>query len=46
MALFSWGMGLLAWRCSNSAKIYRGLMGTCAVSAMVIGCLWFAGLSW
>jgi len=46
MAAFSWGMGWLALRTSHSAKIYRGLMTTCAVAAMAIGCLWFAGKSW
>jgi sulfite exporter TauE/SafE len=47
MALFSWGMGFVAARCAtNGVKIYRGLMSTCAVAAMVIGCLWFAGWSW
>lgn len=47
MALFSWGMGVLATRCAaNSVNIYRGLMTTCGVAAMVIGCIWFAGKSW
>ncbi len=47
MALFSWGMGLLATRCAdNSVTIYRGLMSTCGVAAMVIGCVWLAGKSW
>jgi len=47
MALFSWGMGLLATRCAdNSVKIYRGLMSACGVAAMVIGCVWLAGKSW
>jgi len=46
MAVFSWGMGWLALRTSNSARIYRGLMTTCALAAMAIGCLWFAGKSW
>jgi hypothetical protein len=47
MALFSWGMGLLAARCAaNSVRIYRGLMSTCGVAAMVIGCVWLAGKSW
>ena len=47
MAGFSWGMGFLSSRfATNSVKIYRGLMGTCAVAAMVIGCIWFAGKSW
>ena len=47
MAGFSWGMGVLASRCaSRSVQIYRGLMSACAVAAMVIGCIWFAGNSW
>ncbi len=47
MAGFSWGMGLLASRCADrSVQIYRGLMSACAVAAMVIGCIWFAGGSW
>jgi len=46
MAAFSWGMGFLALRCQNSAKIYRGLMSACAIAAMAIGCLWFTGKSW
>jgi ABC-type nickel/cobalt efflux system permease component RcnA len=47
MALFSWGVGLLATRCAdNSVKIYRGLMSACGVAAMVIGCVWLAGKSW
>jgi ABC-type nickel/cobalt efflux system permease component RcnA len=41
MAMFSSGIGLLAKRCNASgAKIYRGLMSTCAVAAMVVGCFW------
>lgn len=44
---FSSGMGWLTTRhATNSAKIYRGLMSTCAVAAMAIGCVWFAGWSW
>jgi sulfite exporter TauE/SafE len=47
MAVFSWCMGFLATRCAaNSARIYRHLMSTCAVAAMIIGCVWFAGYSW
>ncbi len=47
MALFSSGIGFLATRCAaSSVNIYRGLMGACAVAAMVIGCLWFTGKSW
>lgn len=44
MATFSSGMGWLTTRfADNSVKIYRGLMGTCAVAAMVVGCIWFVG---
>ena len=47
MAGFSSGIGWLTTRYAvNSVKIYRGLMSTCAVAAMVIGCVWFAGKSW
>lgn len=47
MAGFSWGMGFLSARfAAHSVKVYRGLMGACAVAAMAIGCLWFAGKSW
>ena len=47
MAGFSSGIGWLTSRyAANSVNIYRGLMGTCAVAAMVIGCVWFAGKSW
>jgi len=47
MAMFSWGIGFFAARCeANSAKVYRGLMGTCAVAAMIIGGIWFVGKSW
>jgi sulfite exporter TauE/SafE len=42
MAGFSWVMGLLASRCAaGSTRIYRGLMATCAASAMTVGCFWF-----
>lgn len=41
MAAFSWIMGAVARRfAAQSAKIYRGFMGTCAVAAMVVGCFW------
>ncbi len=41
MAAFSWVMGFLASGCaSRSARIYRGLLGTCAASAIVLGCFW------
>lgn len=41
MATFSWLLGFLTshWA-TGSAKIYRGLMGICAVSAMAVGCFW------
>lgn len=47
MAGFSLGMGYMAARCAaNGVKLYRALMTTCAIAAMVIGCVWFAGFSW
>jgi ABC-type nickel/cobalt efflux system permease component RcnA len=47
MAVFSWGMGCVATRCAaNGVRVYRGLMTTCGVAAMVIGCVWLAGFSW
>jgi hypothetical protein len=47
MAAFSCGMGYLATRCAaNGVKFYRGLMTTCAIAAMIIGCVWFSGHSW
>jgi hypothetical protein len=47
MAVFSCGMGYVATRCAeNGAKFYRRLMTACAVAAMIIGCVWFAGFSW
>ena len=46
MAAFSWSMGWLAARFANRGlNIYRGLMGACAVAAMVVGCFWLA-TSW
>lgn len=46
MAAFSWDMGWLAARFANRGlNIYRGLMGACAVAAMVVGCFWLA-TSW
>jgi sulfite exporter TauE/SafE len=46
MAAFSWGMGWLAVRFeTRGLKIYRGLMGACAVAAMAVGCFWLA-TSW
>jgi hypothetical protein len=46
MALFSWCIGLFAIRCGNSAIVYRRLMSTCGIAAMIIGCLWVTGFSW
>ncbi len=47
MAGFSSGIGWLTHRyATHSVNIYRGLMGTCAVAAMAIGWIWFAGNSW
>lgn len=47
MAAFSTGIGWLTHRYAvNSVRIYRCLMSTCAVAAMVVGCIWFAGKSW
>lgn len=47
MAGFSSSIGWLTRRFAvNSVKIYRGLMRTCAVAAMAIGCIWFSGFSW
>jgi sulfite exporter TauE/SafE len=41
MATFSWLLGSITSRwATGSAKIYRGLMGACAASAMAIGCFW------
>jgi cytochrome c biogenesis protein CcdA len=41
MAVFSWVMGRVASRwASRSARLYRGLMTSCAVTAMVVGCFW------
>jgi ABC-type nickel/cobalt efflux system permease component RcnA len=46
MAAFSWGMGFLALRFeARGMNFYRGLMGTCAVAAMSVGCFWLA-TSW
>ena len=47
MAGFSSVVGWLTRRyATNSVNLYRGLMGTCAVAAMAIGGIWFAGNSW
>lgn len=41
MGMFSWAMGLLAAGCaSRGERVYRGLMGCCAVTAMIMGCSW------
>lgn len=46
MAVFSWVMGVVATRwAARSAKVYRGLMSCCAVTAMAVGCFWLAS-SW
>lgn len=46
MAGFSWSMGWLATRFTHRGpKIYRSLMGACAVAAMGVGCFWLA-TSW
>ncbi len=43
MATFSWGVGFVASRCAVSGlKVYRGLMGACAVMAMAVGGFWLA----
>jgi hypothetical protein len=47
MAAFSCGMGYVATHCAaNGVKLYRGLMTTCAIAAMVIGWVWFSEYSW
>ena len=47
MACFSSVIGWMTTRFAmNSVNLYRGLMSTCAVAAMTIGCIWFAGGSW
>src|SRR5437879_2653865 len=41
MAGFSWVMGLMASRLAHrGTQVYRGLMGSCAVAAMTVGCYW------
>ena len=46
MAAFSWGMGLIASRFKTRAtRLYRHLLGACAVAAMGVGCFWLA-TSW
>ncbi len=46
MASFSWLLGAITKRFAfGSLKIYRGLLGTCAVAAMTVGVFWLA-TSW
>jgi cytochrome c biogenesis protein CcdA len=41
MAGFSWMMGIAARRAANRGlNLYRGLMGSCGVAAVVVGCVW------
>lgn len=41
MAAFSWVLGRVARRwAERSVRLYRGLLGFCAVTAMVVGCAW------
>jgi ABC-type nickel/cobalt efflux system permease component RcnA len=41
MAGFSWMMGIAAQRAaSRGLNLYRGLMGSCGVAAVVVGCIW------
>lgn len=41
MAAFSWAMGFAATRFADRGlKFYRGLLGSCGVAAMVVGCVW------
>ena len=43
MAVFSSLMGLLAARfAAGSARVYRGLMGACAATAIGVGCFWLS----
>jgi len=43
MAGFSWIMGYAARRAANRGlKLYRGLMISCSVAAMIVGCMWIA----
>jgi ABC-type nickel/cobalt efflux system permease component RcnA len=44
MAIFSWVLGAVSARWSGaSVRIYRGLLGTCAVAALTVGVAWLAG---
>jgi hypothetical protein len=46
MTAFSWGMGLMAARFEvRGAKVYRNLLGACAMAAMAVGCFWLV-TSW
>jgi hypothetical protein len=38
--LFSTVLGMVAARCGAGTRVYRGLMGTCALSAIGVGCFW------
>jgi len=41
MAGFSWAMGFAAGHAATRGmNLYRGLMGTCSVAAVVVGCVW------
>lgn len=43
MAGFSWMMGFAAHRAARrGVNLYRGLMGSCGVAAIVVGCFWLA----
>lgn len=43
MAGFSWAMGLAARRAAGGGlKLYRRLMMTCGVAAVIVGCVWIA----
>jgi len=43
MTTFSWVMGLVTRRLAiGSVPVYRGLLATCAVTAMAVGCFWLA----
>jgi ABC-type nickel/cobalt efflux system permease component RcnA len=46
MATFSSVLGLITQQFAvGSAKVYRGLLGTCAITAMAVGCFWLV-TSW
>ncbi len=43
MATFSWVLGGVTRRLAlRGVQVYRALLGTCAVSAMAVGCFWLA----